>query len=343
MNTEKEKKCFHTLAMQTQGEYRALDKLRNTYGSWSNAYEKEGKNDNEKEWANLTSQNITLILYDDPTFPSVLKEIPWPPFALYVRGTLPEWNGAIGVVGTRKATPHGVETARKLGRELAAKGVAIISGLALGVDAAAHAGALEAGGTTIAVLAGGPNEIYPRQNQQLGEQIIENGGAIIAEYPPGSPSLPRRFIERNRIVSGLSHGIIVIEAPARSGALATARFAIEQNREVFVVPGGITQKNYEGSHNLIKEGASLITGSEDVLDTLPEEIQNAIGEERGKRQKNVSEEEQKIISALQSEGNASVDNIQKILKMDIISINRCLGALTVRGIVKEQSGKYCLI
>ena len=186
---------------------------------------------------------------------------------------------AIAIVGTRRATPDGKSTARRFAAELARAGIVIVSGLAFGVDAAAHEGCLDAEGKTVAVLACGLANIYPRNNEPLAKKILAQGGAIISEYPPDMPAYPSRFLERNRIVSGLSKGTLVIEAPERSGSLATARFALEQNRDVFVVPGPIAHPNFKGSHALIRQGAELVTTPEDILESYGIAREKSIGAE----------------------------------------------------------------
>lgn len=199
--------------------------------------------------------------------PSV--NIPTPPKLLFFRGQLPsERCISVAIVGTRKPTTYGKEVTHKLAVDLAKRGVVIISGLALGVDAIAHKGALEAGGTTIAVLANSVDDIYPRSNRALGEQILEQGGAILSEYEPPTSARDFQFLERNRIVSGLSDAVIITEAAQRSGTLATAAHALEQGREVFVVPGNITSPLSAGCNALLKQGAHPITCAEDVLEVI---------------------------------------------------------------------------
>lgn len=172
------------------------------------------------------------------------------------------------MVGTRKASPQGLKLARTIARTLSGAGVSIISGLALGIDGAAHEGALEGGAPTYAVLGNGIGSIYPPAHENLAKRILEQGGGLISEYPKNTPAFPAHFLERNRIISGLSRAIVVIEAPARSGALSTARHAAEQGREVFVLPGGASDRAYLGSHFLIREGARLVRDATDILADL---------------------------------------------------------------------------
>jgi DNA processing protein len=206
-----------------------------------------------------------LLTLEDPGYPVLLAEIYDPPLTLFVRGTLPsDEERCVAVVGTRKPTPYGIRMAEKFGRELAARGITVVSGLAAGIDAAAHRGALEAGGRTIAVLGCGVDVAYPRQNEELMEDIARQG-AVISQYPMGTQPAAGHFPFRNRIISGLSLGTLVVEAPERSGALITARQAAEQGREVYAVPGPLGVLNSAGPHRLIQEGAKLVTSVDDIL------------------------------------------------------------------------------
>jgi DNA processing protein len=202
-----------------------------------------------------------------------LAAIPTPPKILFFRGQLPsERCISIAIVGTRKPTPYGKEVTHTLATELAKRGVVIVSGLALGVDAIAHKAALEVDGTTIAILANSVDRIYPRTNHALGEQIIESGGAVMSEYEPPTDARAFQFLQRNRIVSGLSDAIIITEAAKRSGTLATAMHALEQGKEVFVVPGNITSPLSSGCNTLLKQGAHPITCAEDVLEVIAPQL-----------------------------------------------------------------------
>lgn len=218
------------------------------------------------EWAAQPGQCILTLA--DSAYPAALLEIPDPPNVLYVRGNpaLLEKRG-LAMVGSRNATPQGVQTAESFARTLAAKGLVIISGLALGIDAAAHRGALAAGGETIAVIGTGADRLYPARNRDLAQAIVENG-AIVSEFPLGTPAIAANFPRRNRIISGLSRGVLVVEAAPESGSLITARLAGEQGREVFAIPGSIHSVVARGCHKLIKQGAKLVETAQDVLDEL---------------------------------------------------------------------------
>lgn len=211
---------------------------------------------------------MTVLWLTDPAYPALLKQIHDPPPRLFVRGQIP--NGPfIAIVGSRRATPYGCRTAQRLARELSDVGVVIVSGLARGIDAAAHRGALEGATPTVAVMATGLDRIYPPEHSQLAAAIAKTG-ALITEAAEGTLPLPGYFPVRNRIISGLSLGVVVVEAADRSGALITARMALEQGREVFCVPGSIENPLAVGVHRLIKDGAVLVQTVEDVLDEFPD-------------------------------------------------------------------------
>ena len=218
------------------------------------------------EWASQPGQHI--ITLGDADYPPALLEIPDPPNVLYVRGNpaLLHKRG-IGVVGSRNATPQGIQNAENFSRHLAAQGQCIISGLALGIDAAAHRGALTAEGDTVAVIGTGADRIYPARNKELALAIAERG-AIVSEFPLGTPAVAYNFPRRNRIISGLARGVLVVEAALESGSLITARLAAEQGREVFAIPGSIHSPVARGCHKLIKQGAKLVETARDILDEI---------------------------------------------------------------------------
>ena len=221
---------------------------------------------NTRDW--LAAGNHHLLTLDHPDYPARLLEIPDPPNLLFVKGNPALLQQAsIGVVGSRNATPQGIQTAQDFSSTLAQQGLGIISGLALGIDAAAHQGALNVGGTTIAVIGTGADRIYPAKNQALARHIAEKG-AIVSEFPLGTPALAHHFPRRNRIISGLSSGVLVVEAALESGSLITARVATEQGRDVFAIPGSIHSPVAKGCHQLIKQGAKLVDSAHDILDEL---------------------------------------------------------------------------
>ncbi len=209
-----------------------------------------------------------VVLGDEP-YPALLKEIIDPPLALHFRGDLSLLaRPALAIVGSRRASPYGVNAAEHLARQIAAAGIVIVSGGARGIDAAAHYAALEAGGTTIAVLGTGIDVVYPRSNRRL-FQRIEERGLVLSEFPPGTPPKPENFPIRNRVISGLARGTVIVEATSRSGSLITARMAAEQGRDVFAVPGSIFSAGSEGTHRLVQYGAKLVHDANDVLEEFP--------------------------------------------------------------------------
>jgi len=219
---------------------------------------------------------INSIPPDEANFLQIISGIANVPKKVYYIGSLPQQRSAVvAIVGTRKPTAYGKEVTFKIAYDLAKKGVIIVSGLALGVDAIAHKAALEAGGTTIAVLANGLDSIYPVTNQQLAAAIIKSGGAIISEYPPGTPARDFQFLARNRIVSGIADAVIVTEAASRSGTLATVAHALDQNKEVFAVPGNITSPMSVGPNRLIQQGAHPILEARDVLQVIAPDLVDA--------------------------------------------------------------------
>lgn len=343
-----EHKAYNALAVLFQGEYRALEKTHRSHDSWIKSFDAARQNreiDADKEWQRIINQGVRLIMSAETTFPPPLREIPWPPFAFYAKGEFGGHEPNIAVVGTRKASVRGKAIAERFSRELAATGVTIVSGLALGIDRAAHEGALKAGGRTIAVLANGLDRVYPRQHEALAKNILRQKGALISEYPLDSPAYPHRFIERNRIVSGLAQGVLVVEAPAESGALATARFALEQNRDVFVVPGEVDNPNYAGSHELIKQGATLVTSSEDILHAIgiePRSVNLPIGFEN-ERARTLDETSLNIVTILKKAGAPlNLDQIAENAGMETPEASKTASLLILKGIIKEERGKYYL-
>ena len=211
---------------------------------------------------------IRKITVDDAEYPKNLKTLHRPPQALYVNGSFKEEDDfAVAIVGSRRASRYGIEMGERLGYDLALRGVTVVSGMARGIDSAAHRGALKANGRTIAVMGSGHGHIYPPENKDLYRKIAESG-AVISEFENDVSPLPQNFPIRNRIISGLSLGIVVVEAAKNSGALITVDFALEQGREVFAVPGKISSVTSEGAHELIKDGAKLVQSAEDIMEEL---------------------------------------------------------------------------
>lgn len=288
----------------------------------------------------LMAYPIVKKTAESDNYPILLKEIPAFPKNIYFKGLLPEKKDTlIAIVGTRKVTLEGKNTAKQIARDLAKEGITVVSGLALGIDTAAHEGTLIQKGKTIAVLANGLDSVYPKTNENLAKEILENGGALISEYPENTPSYPNQFLERNRIISGLSIATVVIEAPIRSGALVTAKNALDQGREVFVVPGPARHPNYEGSHLLLRNGARLVTSAAQILDDLNIEkpmIENA-------QEKNYGLEASLIIEVLKkSKQELSLDNIAEITKLEPHVVTQKITLLMLDNLVVEKKGKFGL-
>lgn len=221
--------------------------------------------------------DLRLLSFEDAEYPRNLREIPDPPPVLFVRGRiLPEDERAVAVIGSRSASAYGVAVCRSLVRALAGHGFSIVSGMARGVDAAAHWAALECGGRTLAVLGTGVDVVYPKGNRQLFERILERG-ALVSEFLPGTQAFAENFPKRNRIISGMALGVLVVEAAERSGTMITVQTALDQGREVFAVPGDVRSPLSRGTHRLIKEGAKLVGGVEDVLQELRRSVQGLSG------------------------------------------------------------------
>jgi DNA processing protein len=290
----------------------------------------------------LTKKEIKVLSPVDRDYPTNLRYVFDPPSTLYVKGDIiPEDNIAIAVVGSRRATHYGLKNAESLSFELASKGITIISGLARGVDSAAHRGALKAGGRTIAVLGSGVNVIYPRENRQLSEDIAQNG-AVVSEFPVDTPPAPQNFPRRNRIVSGLSLGVVVVEAAKKSGALITANCALEQGREIYALPGKIDSFVSQGAHSLIKQGAKLVESTEDIIEELEPLIvlqgTRVEGEDKTKIEANLQQEEKKIYSSVADEP-LHLDEIAGRVGFSYGRLLTGLLKLEHRKLIKELPGK----
>lgn len=297
----------------------------------------------KKEWEKITEQNpdINLLAFTDEKYPQMLKEIPDAPAILYTRGNY-DWQEKpmIAIVGSRKFTSYGEQVAYSLASDLAKAGYVIVSGLALGIDSIAHKAALESGTETLAVLGGGvdDNSIYPRAHLSLAKAIM-NSGALISEYRPGTQVTEGTFPARNRIVAGMCCGTLVIEAPEKSGALITARLALDYNREVFAVPGSIFSPSSLGTNSLIKGGAKIVASVQDILEELPIAEKNKIPEKNDSRDPNISlsEEEEKIFRILSHEP-LHVDKIIKAAKLETPSAISALTMLEIKSLAKNIGG-----
>lgn len=298
--------------------------------------------DPEEEIQKVDKNNARIITYTDPSYPKPLKELHSPPMLLYAKGRdLPVNQTFIAVVGSRNATHYGKKAAEKIGFGLARRGVGVVSGMAKGIDSAAHKGCLRGKGFTIAVIGTGIDQVYPATNQKLSEQIVENG-TVISEFPMGSPPEPRNFPIRNRIISGLSRGVAVVEATRKSGSLITASLALEQGRDVFAVPGSIESFKSTGTHFLIKQGAGLIENSDDILEDLglgyrPVQQKCDFGG-MSDTMPELNDSEQKIFSML-GDYPIHIDEIARQGGMDAGEVSSVLMELELRGLIRQLMGK----
>lgn len=322
---------------------------------------------------------IRILTFDNPHYPKLLAHIFDPPYVLYVRSNLRiDLNDklCIAMVGSRRTTEYGQQCAVELGRELARAGIVVVSGMAKGIDGASHRGALAGGGTTVAVLGCGLDRCYPPEHYQLEDAILETG-MVLSEYPPGTPPLPGHFPQRNRIISGLCRGTIVVEAPMKSGSLITAGLALEQGRDVFAVPGRMHDKTSVGANSLIKSGAKLIDSALDIIEEYKEEylalLENAAQRIlSGRRQdtegaaadepaaqpqvvrpaqsqtldnsryEGLTDEERRIIDAL-SLTPTHIDVLNRKCGIDAAKLNSLLTMMEMRGFIKSQPGKNFVI
>lgn len=235
----------------------------------------------EEELAKAEAKDIAVLTWDDPRYPQRLREIPDPPVFLYTVGDLGLLdNPGVGMVGSRECSRYGIELAHRIAMDLSETGVTVISGLAYGIDREAHLGGLKGPGSSIAVMGTGPDLIYPASNRDIWRELAEKG-LILSEFPPGTKPLSGNFPLRNRIISGLSLGVLVVEATTKSGSLITARLAMEQGREVFAVPGPVSLKSYRGCHEIINKGAKLVHGAEDILLELKPQLEAFLAQGRG--------------------------------------------------------------
>ncbi len=298
--------------------------------------------DPEEELEKVEKCNARIITYNDPTYPRLLKEIHSPPMVLYARGKdIPTHQTFIAVVGSRNPTYYGLKAAEKIGFGLSKRGIGVVSGMAKGIDSAAHTGCLRGKGFTIAVIGTGIDRVYPSPNKSLSEQISESG-AVICEFPIGTPPEPKNFPIRNRIISGLCRGVAVVEATRNSGSLITASLALEQGREVFAVPGSIDSFKSTGSHFLIKQGAKLIENADDILDEFgfnnrPMQNNSLFGEMSDKLP-DMSESEKKVYEIL-GDYPMHIDEILRLGEMEAGNVSSVLMELELKGLAKQLMGK----
>jgi DNA processing protein len=288
-------------------------------------------------WEQIHSKGIQVLTWMDEAYPQRLKEIEQPPPVLYLRGDLsPEDSWAVAIVGTRRVTPYGRQVTEEIAAYLAANGVTIVSGLARGVDAIAHNAALKAGGRTLAVLGSGVDRIYPPENRAMAEQIIEHG-AVMSDYVPGTPPESSNFPPRNRIISGLSMAVIVIEAGETSGALITAEFAADQGREVFAVPGNILAPQSKGTNKLIQRGALPLLSASDIMQALN---LTRVGEHKAARKALPADDvEAKLLETI-GEEPLHVDEIRNQTGLPVEKVSATLVMMELKGMVRQVGNMH---
>lgn len=308
--------------------------------------ENRSKINPDDEYEKLKRSAAYAVSLEESEYPFLLKNIYDPPPVIYYKGELPiNETRTIGIVGTRRASRYGLETARKMAQSLVENGFTIISGLAAGIDTAAHQAALEAGGKTVAVFGCGVDVIFPAENRELAKKI-ETSGSLVSEFPLGAAPDKGSFPRRNRVISGLSLGVIVVEGHYDSGAMITAKYALDQGREVFAVPGNVEAEQSKGPHWLIKQGAKLVEGVEDVLDELKLQIPNHKSQTNIKSQiitakrdySGLSLDEQKIAGVLAVEPKY-IDNISIETGLPIAQVSGLLAVLEMKNMVKQLPGK----
>jgi len=293
----------------------------------------------EEEQRRSLALGIAILTLDDQDYPERLRLIPDPPRVLYRLGDLLPQDGAgIAVIGARAATAYGRTVAERLGRELATAGVTVISGLARGIDGCAHRGALAGGGRTVAVLGTGLDRLYPPEHRRLADDVAAQG-ALLSEFPLGAEPEPWHFPLRNRVISGLARGVVVVEAAVRSGALGTADMALEQGREVFAIPGPITSPTSAGTNRLIRQGAGLVEGARDVLEAFHDLADRLPAADAGTAAiAGLSVPEQRLLSAIGS-APLPIDDIIRASPGPAAATAALLTALELKGLVRQQPGK----
>ncbi len=287
--------------------------------------------------AQLDRDGVRVTTLDDADYPRLLREIPAPPPVLYYKGTLPDARDPlVAVVGTRRTTAYGREMAETIAGDLAGAGITVVSGLALGVDGAAHHAALDAGGRTIAVLGSGVNHIYPPQHRQLAARVVDHG-AMLADYVPEHPVEAANFPPRNRIISGLSLGVVVVEAPDRSGALITVDFAADQGRDVFVVPGNARSSSSAGCNRLLRDGARLVRSAADIMENL--RLGSAAVAPAVQKTLPLDEDERRLLALLTHEAQ-HIDEIAAAANQAVFQVSAQLLTLELQGLVRNAGAQH---
>lgn len=363
MATLKEKIFYNALNLASETNLAFLSALKENFGSFKKGWEannyqkisdlrrfeketiekilqRKNKINPDSEWQKLADKNIELTLWGDKNYPPLLKEIPAAPLGIYQLGKCSLEKENIAIVGTRKASSYGKMVTEKIVKDLVRTNLTIVSGLAYGIDTFSHLTALEAGGETLAILGSGLDIIFPSANTKLAKRITEHG-ALISEYPLSAPPLKHHFPERNRIISGLSLGVLIVEAPLKSGALITGRFALDQNREVFAVPGQIFSKNSEGTNELIKAGAKLVNKIDDILLELNLMDRLLTPDKNNLKLPSLNAEEKQLLEII---GNSpkplNVDELIEKSGLDASLVNQNLTFLELKNLIKLDSGGY---
>ena len=294
-----------------------------------------------RELEKVEKKAYSILTFEDAGYPPLLREIFDPPLVLYVSGSPEALAGpAVAIVGARRPTPYGRAVARRLASDLASRGLVIVSGFARGIDSCAHAGALEAGGRTAAVLGSGLDAIYPPENARLADRV-RDAGALATEFPLGAEPLGYRFPLRNRIIAGLGSGLVVVEASRRSGSLITAKLALEENREVMAVPGNTTSGLSEGTNGLIRQGARLVEGWEDVAEGLPAALRDEVLSRRADEgpAAELSGPEAAVLGALPVDAEVGVDELADRTDLSVSELLGTLLGLELKGLVVRNPGK----
>lgn len=294
----------------------------------------------EKMEHDLSPTGVKALPYQDPRYPQLLKQIPDAPPVLYYRGSLGTFpdEACIAVVGSRKMSSYGAAAMPLICRPLIEAGITIVSGLAYGADSAAHAESVKRGSRTIAVLGTGVDDdsIYPRGHLRLAHQVLECGGLIISEQPPGTPGLKQNFVARNRIIAGLSLGVVIVECKTKSGALLTADFAADYNRNLYAVPGPVYSSLSAGPHELIKNGAALITRGEEILDDLNFGNSNVISKLNDQK---FTDLEMRVLECMQ-DTSVGIDNIVRKTNLDAREVSQTITTLELKGVIKNIGSQW---
>jgi DNA processing protein len=326
--------------------------LENAYVEELDRLRRETSPDGELE--KLDQLGIQPVYLRSPEYPESLREIFDPPSVLYVKGVVPvEHTHSVAVVGSRRPTPYGREMSRRLSAELASSGVTVYSGLARGIDGIAHRAAVDTDGQTVAVVGGGLDSIYPAEHTELAQDIVNHGGAVVTEYPVGTRPKPEHFPRRNRVISGLTRGVVVVEGKRTSGAMLTVKWALEQDREVFAVPGNVLSENSDGPNWLIQQGAKLVTSGHDVLEELGIKPTDPTGRAKTNKARSAGTQDQLGVDSLARENNeiniegrivdfiaasggtAHVDDITRSASTTASVVSSALTVLELRGVLRQ--------